>query len=679
MAIEINGYNSYQNTINLQVGNTEADVTLNSNTPSSNGNEQTSIAPGQILSGEITVLNDDNITIRLSNNSNLNATLENNMNLKVGQQLLFQVGVNEESTVLRPLYTNLNNSSEAAMALRAANLPTNATNMLMVSTMMDEGMNINANALNSMARIVKQFNTTNPATLVELRKLDMPINESNITQFENYRNFEHQIINDVAVMTDGLADMVGTELSELQNYVNNSPIVISEDANNPQIITDNNTLQTDAVYVNEASLINTNTVGVQLTEVNGDFVPLNSDNLTNISEGDSSSITTSVVLNTQTGIDLTNEILSFVTPGDKDWNGILNVSTNVVSPNQTLPIMASIDVPVEGNTNISVDVENVWAVRFNPDEAPDNQMSADINLKNPSANTNAETNLSDNQMSEDSGQLMKNLAQNLKELGMPPEELSNIEKNTMTVNDLVDFVKYVINNKLKTNSLDDSQLNALNKLINNNDFKQLVGNQLMKQMLLNPKDIAKDGAVEELYKQLSQDSQKIIELLNNAGKQDSAALKSASNLSDNVNFMNQLNSMMSYVQLPLRMNQENTHGELYVYSRKKNLSSKNDNVSAFLHLDMDNLGPMDVYVALQSNKVSTNFTLADVDTLDFIEKNIHILNERLENKGYSMSTNVSVKSKSEPAKTIVKEALKMKSNGVIPEGMISKMAFDVRA
>ena len=242
-----------------------------------------------------------------------------------------------------------------------------------------------------------------------------------------------------------------------------------------------------------------------------------------------------------------------------------------------------------------------------------------------------------------------------------------------------DTIVSIVNNKLKTNSLDDSQLNALNKLINNNDFKQLVGNQLMKQMLLNPKDIAKDGAVEELYKQLSQDSQKIIELLNNAGKQDSAALKSASNLSDNVNFMNQLNSMMSYVQLPLRMNQENTHGELYVYSRKKNLSSKNDNVSAFLHLDMDNLGPMDVYVALQSNKVSTNFTLADVDTLDFIEKNIHILNERLENKGYSMNTNVSVKSKSEPAKTIVKEALKMKSNGVIPEGMISKMAFDVRA
>ena len=201
----------------------------------------------------------------------------------------------------------------------------------------------------------------------------------------------------------------------------------------------------------------------------------------------------------------------------------------------------------------------------------------------------------------------------------------------------------------------------------------------MKQMLLNPADVSREGAVEELYKQLAEQSQKAIEILKNAGQAGSEVMKSAQNINDNVNFMNQLNQMAAYVQLPVRMARENAHGELYVYTKKKNLLNKDGNVSAFLHLDMDNLGPMDVYVAMQKNKVNTNFYFNDEAALDLIEANIGILDARLQKKGYNMSTTVTMKKPDEPQKTVVGEMLKEKSNGLVGGPIRSRLSFDIRA
>ena len=108
--------------------------------------------------------------------------------------------------------------------------------------------------------------------------------------------------------------------------------------------------------------------------------------------------------------------------------------------------------------------------------------------------------------------------------------------------------------------------------------------------------------------------------------------------------MNQMNNIYQYVQLPLKMNGSEATGDLFVYTDKKSLARKDGNVSALLHLDMNNLGPLDVYASITpGNNVYTKFYLQDDDTLDFIEANIHILNERLESRGYNMKCEASTK------------------------------------
>lgn len=63
-------------------------------------------------------------------------------------------------------------------------------------------------------------------------------------------------------------------------------------------------------------------------------------------------------------------------------------------------------------------------------------------------------------------------------------------------------------------------------------------------------------------------------------------------------------------------------------------------MKALLHLDMDNLGPMDVFVLLKANNVTTNFKVANDDILAYIEEHISELNERLNALGYSVTTTV---------------------------------------
>jgi hypothetical protein len=476
-----------------------------------------------------------------------------------------------------------------------------------------------------MARSLEANPTTDPATIIQLTKLGLQVNELNIQQYENYMNFEHQIINDAEGLSQGLSSLLGST-SDVQSA---QTTAVDGTAQNVVITAD-----TASTILNDAQL------------------------------------------------QLSNDILSLVSSGDKDWNALLNNPQITGTAAQSIEIAANgpLVVTQEVPDTVPVEVEDVWAVSLNPDSEAEPEMNTSVNMGESTVNQEAGSTLGQGQSADGSEQLMKGFIDDLSKLGMPAEELNNISNGSMSVNEMLDFVKTLINNNNSgTVKLNSSQMETLSKLLDNNDFKQLVGNQLMKQMLLDPADVAKEGKIEELYKQLAEQSQRAMEILKNAGQSGSEVMKSAQNINDNVNFMNQINQMAQYVQLPIRMNQENAHGELFVYTNKKKLAQKDGNVSALLHLDMDNLGPMDVYVAMQNNKVNTNFYLADEAALDLIEANIGILDARLTKKGYNMSTTVTKKNPEEPPKTVVGEMLKEKSNGVVGGPIRSKLSFDVRA
>ena len=218
----------------------------------------------------------------------------------------------------------------------------------------------------------------------------------------------------------------------------------------------------------------------------------------------------------------------------------------------------------------------------------------------------------------------------------------------------------------------------LSKFLTAHEFKENIKEGLSKQLFLKPEQFTGNEKVEDLYSKIVKQANQALELLNNSSKDNPDISKAAQNLTDNVNFMNELNQALTYVQIPLLMNNQSAHGDLYVYTNKKSLKEKDGNLTALLHLDMDNLGPMDIHIALNNGtKVKTNFILQDEDTIDFIAKHIDQLNDRLTKKGYDMSTSVTSKVKGEGETNIVDEFMKETPESK-PVTKV-KYSFDVRA
>jgi len=213
---------------------------------------------------------------------------------------------------------------------------------------------------------------------------------------------------------------------------------------------------------------------------------------------------------------------------------------------------------------------------------------------------------------------------------------------------------------------------SLFSLLEGKGFKNVLKNEMNRQWLLKPEEVAEEHSVDKLYERLSSQMKQLSQALSQTARPDTPLARTLSNVSGNIDFMNQMNQMFTYVQIPLKMQGQEANGELFVYTNKKNLAKKEGTVSALLHLDMEHLGSVDVHVALTYQKVSTKFYLKDEKALDLIANHIDLLNERLEKRGYSMNAQFMVKDED---KSVMDEILEQNKNISVLAGY----SFDARA
>ena len=221
------------------------------------------------------------------------------------------------------------------------------------------------------------------------------------------------------------------------------------------------------------------------------------------------------------------------------------------------------------------------------------------------------------------------------------------------------------------------EVESLQKLFSGKVWKNLLEGTVKTQWSLTPETLPKEGEVGKVYEKIVKNLHTLNETLLQNGAQNTALQESITNLSENIDFMNQLNQMYTYVQLPLKMQNSEKNGELYVFTNKRSLAEKDGEVSALLHLTMEHLGPLDVYVKMNQGKVSTEFTVEKEETLLFLEKNMSILTDRLQKRGYDISCKMKVKDEAGEPENPVERLLTEKQNGAV--SVHAQYAFDVRA
>ena len=269
------------------------------------------------------------------------------------------------------------------------------------------------------------------------------------------------------------------------------------------------------------------------------------------------------------------------------------------------------------------------------------------------------------------------LADLLKNLGADESTVSSFKENP--VSDKA-FLKEVLNliseNTENTEEISKEALkdtaNALKELFNNDAFKEILKDNISSKYLLKPEEVGKEDSVKNLYDKLDSDTKTLLNVLNAHDKVNTPLGQNVSNISNNLDFMNELNNAFNYVQIPLKLTGQEATGDLYVYTNKRSLAQRDGDISALLHLDMENLGPLDVHVTLSmDNNVKTRFMVADDEALDLIADNIDILNERLNSRGYNMKAEFVNKNED---KTVFKT---MVESGKTP--YLSHNSFDMRA
>ena len=223
---------------------------------------------------------------------------------------------------------------------------------------------------------------------------------------------------------------------------------------------------------------------------------------------------------------------------------------------------------------------------------------------------------------------------------------------------------------LKQECKDPTQFRAL---LSNQGVQKLLGKSLTDAWKLTAEQTSSKAEVKELYRRMEEQTRQIMDTLQAGAKADSPLAGAVTRLQNNLDFMNQLNQMFPYVQLPLSLSGSEAHGELYVYTNKKNLAKENGTVSALLHLDMEHLGTVDVMVRMNSEQhVNTNFMVVSEEVLDLIEAHLDELTARLNKRGYHMETSCSLQ---EEDGSVMDKMIEQDR----PISVISTTAFDARA
>ena len=204
-------------------------------------------------------------------------------------------------------------------------------------------------------------------------------------------------------------------------------------------------------------------------------------------------------------------------------------------------------------------------------------------------------------------------------------------------------------------------------------FEKIWNKEIAKNWLLEPENVTDKKNVKEYYEKLTNQIKQLEKIFENGTSMKNPAAKAIQNTASNLDFMNQLNQLHAYIQLPLKMANQNAHGEVYVFTNKKNLTKQDGKVTALLHLDMENLGKMDVYVALENKKVNTNFYLEKEEYLDFLEAHMELLTTRLNKRGYDCEVKTTLRNQEE--ESVIKTIEKQQGMSM----MLSMQAFDVRA
>lgn len=685
------------------------------------------LALGDIIKGEISDLSGNEITITLENNTMIRGQISDSSMLAIGQKAAFRL---DSLTPQGVLIEALGNYTETELslinkALDEANLPATDYNQSAVKALMDNMMPINRESIQQLMQQAYDNKTSDMNTLALMNKLMMQINPDSIQTFSNYRNGTEQLALQLQNYAANIPELLGAlmehsspeaaagfgetllqivmsgnnenalapmlttsalsqeDQAALQNLLSSAPMTEETmDAleNGTLPLRDALSMLRDAILQGNLSTehgADQNTLVEKLILLEQTLEPENGQSIQDMQNSfhdiltlkNTEELVTDTTENTEKedSEPLKNQTAETQSDTDSEET-IAGTAKNGIKPaiNLAGKLFHSFQENVNHSLNNTMQLLRGAANEADMDPKPADRQPDLIDRLSDLYSTDAAAH-------DQTGYILSADARNelaafLKKMPIHSSLVNKLISGEATTQEIMQAIK---------NALPMSDNSVLQQMFQSDSFEQLFTRFLHTHWSLTPEQLQQEGQPDKLYHQLMNQMHQLEDLIGNSlsGSDSHQMRQQAHDIESNILLMKELSESFTYMQLPLKLPNQDVNSELYVYTQKNQRKMNPDKMSVLLHLDLAHLGTLEIRIDKNKQDLHANFRLEDDASIELLRTNAEILRENLMNLGYQ--TNIVVSRQNENPVTM-DDFLNTKIKTNATEDM-KRFSFDIRA
>lgn len=674
------------------------------------------IRQGDVIRGEISDLRNNEITITLENNTLIKGQIADSSSLSIGQTAAFRLSSVSPSGVMLDAIPNSYTETELTLinkALEEASLPATERNQSAVKALMDNLMPINKQSIQQLMQQAYDLGTDDMETLCLMNRKQYQVTADSVAQFSAYRNGTHSLLARVETFSNQIPEL-------LETLAGNGPsnivamfgekllsIALADDDSAAAGRTNADTASAlpTIADLSEADLSSLKTMLSETPMTDEQLAAFQSGTMT----GKEAALLIQKAITGQTIVLLehcpaaelqakSDEILQLLNPQPaSSLSGELTTLESVLSgkiaeSTETDAILPDASSDAANSNAAEASADSVSARSFAgrlfhnlSDAARSSFQNINEMLAAPhegSTNITHTPAVIDTLLSgvtsfgrqnsqlflQLTPEMRTELARYLHGMGVDSGITDRVLSGDISATDTLAAIK---------NSIAHSDSNLTQNLFQTEAFRTLFQNVLLDSFTISPHRLSKTNEPDSFYQSMEQKMNSFETLINTtlSGSDSGQLSGQAHDMQGNIDFMKSLNQAFAYMQLPLKLQNQNAHGDLYVYTKKDKMKQNPQKLSLMLHLEMDHLGTVNVRLEKDHQNIKADFHLEKEDSLGLIERNTHLLTDSLTEKGYTCQVQVQPLTQSE---TPVQDFLNAKVTPSASHEM-KRFSFDIRA
>lgn len=663
-------YGNLSNKVEMSISNGYVNDVQNSPNKSQVKNETldmlTSLKEGDTFSGVIVEAKDKSVLVSIDgSDSYIMAKLEGTQEFSENQKVIFRVMDNQDGKItIKPFTKEIISDELAKKSLQSQGIPVNDQNITIVKELISNNLKLSKENIKAILRANQSIPNAKLEDLVKMLKYNLSLTEENFRVYNNYKENNQVISKDVDTLINNMKELFTSNRDEfvkmLLDITNlDEPLHFDENQNVKDLLNNGNELYSKLDIVGENLEI--------FNKINNSELESNLRELVNDNGNDNrlhdSFANNSKELEINSSEDLlgkTNNINENTTNVAKDIKEeLLNLNNKINEKTQNTA--SGLSDLTKNTQTIENDIEK--SIKDLNGNDVEKIISNTSNISNDNISEMLKNNVQKGDLTTESSSIIdRDIDIQLDKL-LSSEELDTlISAIKREFGDNFDSDKLDLENLLKFQFKDEKA---------NDVVMKLVTGTLKRTLLATPNDLSEDK-VNEYFNKLTQKLNMISDFANKFLEGPTQLTKNVATIKENITFMNEMNATMQFVQIPININGKEQQAELYVYKNKKNINNDKEEKTAFIRLDMENLGKVDIFVKLFGTNVNMKFFVTNDEAKNILEDNIAGLLKNLDTLGY---TSKSEFIKSEKEWSFEEDFVKKNE----PFIMLKKTGFDVKA